>query len=130
MAGAEQNAIDQVNYQRSLYGLARYARDETLMQIARSRSADMANRGYFGHADPATGIDLGRTQMLGAGFGRAGENIFRTGGGLASVALQAVAWFMTDAIHRDNVLHPAYTSIGAGIAADGPYWVLTLCFAG
>lgn len=128
VAGAEQNVIDQVNYQRAVVGLPPYTRDETLMQIARARVADMVARGYFGHADPVTGENLARSQAQHAGFTRAGENILRSGGPLADLPANAVAWFMGDAPHRDNLLHPAYTSIGAGIAADGAYWILSLCF--
>jgi uncharacterized protein YkwD len=121
--------VEQVNYQRSLYGLPPYTADPTLMQIAHGRSADMAERHYFSHFDPGSGIELGRSQVLGAGFGRASENIFRSGGELSAVPAQAVAWFMTDPPHRDPILSNLYTAVGAGIARDGPYWNLTITFA-
>ncbi|MBI3362599.1 MAG: CAP domain-containing protein [Chloroflexi bacterium] len=128
ISAAEQNVIDQVNYQRSLTNLPPLARDESLMLIAESRAADMVARGYFGHDDPVTGLPAARTQAMQAGFKRAGENIYESGAPLSDFPAQAIGWFMTDAPHRDNILHPVYTSIGAGVAANGPQWILSLVF--
>jgi uncharacterized protein YkwD len=99
------------------------------MQIARGRAADMAARNYFSHFDPLTGAGVARDQMAAAGYARSGENIFRSRGGLAELGANAVGWFMTDQVHRDNILHPVYTAIGAGVALQGEAWVVVLCFA-
>jgi uncharacterized protein YkwD len=131
VSAAEQAVIDLTNAQRALYGLSPLARDETIMSIARSRSADMVARGYFGHNDPATGAHLARDAILASGFGRAGENIYWSGRGLlADFPSLAVTWFMNDAPHRANILNSSYTSIGVGIAWNGQGWVLTQDFAG
>jgi uncharacterized protein YkwD len=129
IASAEQNAIEQVNYQRSLYGLPPLAQDSTLMQLARGRADDMAARGYFGHFDPVTRVELGRSSILNAGYANGSENIYRSGGELMGVPVQAVGWFMTDDIHREAILNTFYTAVGAGIAADGPYWNIVILFA-
>jgi uncharacterized protein YkwD len=129
VAGAEQGLIDQVNYQRAQYGLAPYARDETLMQIARGRIADMLARNFFSHYDPLTGAALAHDQIWAAGYSRAGENIYGTGSSLADLPANAVAWFMSDPPHRDNLLHVVYTAIGAGIGDRGTSWIVVLCFA-
>ncbi len=100
------------------------------MQIARSRSADMTARGYFGHADPLTGLLMAKPQVLGLGYGRAGENIYWSGQALAEFPAQAMRWFMADAPHRANILNSGYTAIGAGIAWNGLGWTLTQNFGG
>ncbi len=39
-------------------------------------------------------------------------------------------WFMSDAAHRDNILHPSYAYIGVGIAYNGQLWLMVQNFAG
>ncbi len=129
-AGAEQTVIDLTNTYRTQNGLSPLARDEGVMGVARSRSADMVARGYFDHYDPVTGQSLARPLLQALGFQRTGENIYWSGHSLAEVANQAVNWFMGDAPHRANILNTAYTSLGVGIAWNGQGWVLTQDFAG
>ncbi|MBI4315537.1 MAG: CAP domain-containing protein [Chloroflexi bacterium] len=130
-SSAEQAVVDLSNAQRAQYGLPPLARDETLMTIAHGRSADMVARGYFDHYDPVTGAPLGKNAVLGAGFGRAGENIYWSSAALANLPAQAVTWFMNDAPHRDNILNTGYTALGVGIVWNGVGgWVLTQDFGG
>lgn len=131
IASAEQAVIDLTNAQRTRYGLPPLARDETIMSIARSRSADMVARNYFGHNDPVTGAHLASDAIQASGFGRAGENIYWSGrGALTDFPSLAVTWFMNDAPHRANILNSSYTSIGVGITWNGQGWVLTQDFGG
>ncbi len=130
-SSAEQAVVDLSNVQRAQHGLPSLARDETLMTIASGRSADMVARGYFDHYDPVTGAPLGKNAVLGAGFGRAGENIYWSSAALANLPAQAVTWFMNDASHRDNILNTGYTALGVGIVWNGVGgWVLTQDFGG
>jgi uncharacterized protein YkwD len=130
VGSAEQAVIALTNLYRSQNSLAPLTRDEALMNVARSRSNDMVARGYFGHADPVTGQPLARPLILGLGYGRAGENIFWSGKGLADFPASAVNWFMGDAPHRANILNPAFTVIGIGLTYNGQGWTLAQDFAG
>lgn len=131
VASAEQAVIDLTNARRSQFGLPPLARSETIMEIARARSADMVARNYFGHDDPMTGAHIAREAVTASGYGRAGENIYWSGrGALSDFPAQAVQWFMDDPPHRANILNSGYTAIGVGIAWNGVGWVLTQDFGG
>jgi uncharacterized protein YkwD len=132
VAAAEQHMIDLINAERAAAGVAPLLRDETLMGIARSRVADMVARGYTGHSDPVTGEPLARSMMLAAGYTSSylGENWYgslQSPSGLVDVAM---AWFMTDPPHAQNILSPNYVGVGAGIAFNGQQWLLVQDFAG
>ena len=105
------------------------ARDETLMNIARARVADMVARGYTGHNDPVTGEGLGRSMILNAGYRLAGENWYGTRNGPPATGETAMNWFMTDDLHARAVLSPNYTVVGVGIAFNGTQWLLIQNFA-
>mgnify|MGYP001610110806 FL=1 len=130
VAGAEQAAIDLTNSYRAQNGLPPLVRDEAIMNIALSRSTDMAARDYFGHTDPVTGALMAKPQVLALGYGRAGENIYWSGTSLANFPAQAVNWFMGDAPHRANILNSGYTAVGVGIGWNGLGWTLTQNFGG
>jgi len=132
VAAAEQHMIDLINAERAAAGVAPLLRDETLMGIARARVADMVARGYTGHNDPVTGESLARSMMRAAGYTSSyvGENWYgslRSPSGLVDVAM---AWFMTDPPHAQNILSPNYVGVGAGIAFSGQQWLLVQDFAG
>jgi len=131
VASAESNVILLINANRSTQGTPPLARSESIMQVARARSADMVARGYFSHNDPISGASLGKARVLAAGFDNAGENIFWSGQwSLADFPNGAVSWFMNSATHRANILSSGYTHVGAGIVWNGLGWVLTIIFAG
>jgi uncharacterized protein YkwD len=130
VAAAEQYTIDLINAQRTAAGLAPYARDETVMSIARARVADMVARGYRGHYDPVTGAALARDMLLAAGFAFAGENWYGHRNGPVAIAEAAMAWFMTDPPHAQGILNTRYSLVGVGIAFNGQQWLLVQNFAG
>ena len=130
VASAEQVVIDLTNSYRAQNGLPPLARDEAIMHIARSRSADMVARDYFDHTDPLTGALLAKPQVLALGYGRSGENIYWSGAGLANFPAQSVNWFIADPPHRANILNSGYTAIGVGIVWNGLGWTLTQNFGG
>ncbi len=130
VAAAEQYCIDLINVQRANAGLPPYARNETVMGIARARVADMVARGYRGHNDPVTGAALGRDMLLGAGFGLAGENWYGHRSGPVAIVEAAMAWFMTDPLHAQGILSSGFTLVGVGIAFNGQQWLLIQNFAG
>ncbi|TKA94138.1 CAP domain-containing protein, partial [Cereibacter changlensis] len=91
----------------------------------RPTPATWARRGRMGH-DGSDGSNLG--QRLGRGgyrFGLAAENIAH---GFDSVVAVTQSWMQSPG-HRANILRPAATDLGVGVAqpAGGrPYWVLLL----
>ncbi|MEO6624587.1 MAG: CAP domain-containing protein, partial [Burkholderiaceae bacterium] len=129
VAAAEQYTIDLINLRRSERGLGPLARNETLMAIARGRVADMVARGYTGHNDPVTGESLGSAQISAAGFSWGGENWFGSGSSPTGIAERAMAWFMTDPPHYQNILSTRYSWVGVGIAFNGRTWLLVQNFA-
>jgi len=130
VAAAEQYTIDLINAQREAAGLTPYVRDEVIMGIARARVADMVARGYRGHYDPVSGISLGRSMILNAGYVRAGENWYGHRNGPVAIVETAMAWFMTDPPHAQGILNANYQYVGVGIAFNGTQWLLVQNFAG
>jgi len=130
VASVEQAIIDLTNTYRAQSGLPPLGRDEGIMAVARSRSNDMVNRGYFGHYDPVTGQSLARPLIQALGYSRAGENIYWSGKALGDLPSIAVGWFMGDAPHRDNILNTSYRVVGVGVVWNGVGWTLTQDFGG
>jgi uncharacterized protein YkwD len=130
VAAAEQYCIDLINAQRAAAGLPPYARDETVMGIARARVADMVARGYRGHYDPVTGAALAQQMLRAAGFSWASENWYGHRSGPVAIVEAGMAWFMTDPPHAQGILNANYTLVGVGIAFNGQQWLLVQNFAG
>jgi uncharacterized protein YkwD len=132
VAAAEQACVDQINAERAKAGVPALAPNATLMQIAEARAADMVARHYTGHYDPVTGVGLGKQMMRAAGFttGFMGENWYGHVDGPAAAVDVAMAWFMTDPPHADNILSVNYHNAGCGIAFNGQQWLLVQDFAG
>lgn len=132
VAAAEQYCIDWINLERAAVGAAPLARDETLMNIARARVADMIARGYTGHNDPVTGEALGRALMRAAGYtsNYVGENWYGTINPPPTIVDVAMTWFMTDPPHFHNILSPNFVGVGVGIGFNGQQWLLVQNFAG
>lgn len=132
VASAEQYMVDLLNAQRQLAGLAPLVREEALMNVARGRVADMVARGYTGHSDPVTGQPLARAAIQAAGFNSSfvGENWYGSGKPLPTAVEVAMNWFMSDALHRANILSPNFVYLGVGIAHNGQFWLMVQNFAG
>ncbi|MBM2847719.1 MAG: hypothetical protein HW418_661 [Anaerolineales bacterium] len=131
-AAAEQYTIDLINAERVAAGVAPLLRDETLVGIARARVADMVARGYTGHDDPVTGEHLAQSMMRAAGYTSSylGENWYGSIQNPTGLVDTAMAWFMTDPPHAQNILSPNYAGVGVGIAFNGQQWLLVQDFAG
>lgn len=130
---AEALLVVLTNSARASHGLGRLAVDTRLASIARSRSRDMAERSYFSHNIPPTGITvLDVIRRDGISYSWAGENIgWNTNA--ASSATQAIEQaFLNSAPHRANVLRPQYNAIGVGAyrAANGRNYFTVLFMQG
>ncbi len=130
LAYAAQAIIDLSNQQRTLFGLAPFGRDETIMAIARKRLNDMIARSYFSHYDPLTGAALAREAILASGYSRGGENIYWSGSvELPDFPGRAIDWFMADPPHAAGILSTSYSLVGVGVAWNGQGWMVVQNFA-
>jgi uncharacterized protein YkwD len=116
---AERQLVALTNQARAAAGRRSLRVDSVLTSLARWRSKDMINRGYFSHQIPGGGTVFDVMQRKGYCFKLAGENI-----GWNSypddIATRAVhEQFMNSSGHRANILGAAWDVIGVG-AYKGP----------
>ncbi len=114
----EQEVIRLVNAERAKKGLSPLTYDWELARVARYKSQDMKQNGYFSHESPVYGSPFQMMKSFGIRYRTAGENIAR---GQASPQAVVTAW-MNSSGHRANILNAAYTHIGVGYVAGGHYW--------
>ena len=114
----EQEVVRLVNAERARYGLNALQEDASLSRIARLKSQDMHDRGYFDHNSPTYGTPFQMLKSFGVSYRTAGENIAM---GYATPEAVVRAW-MNSPGHRANILNGAYTTIGVGYVASGNYW--------
>ena len=114
----ENEVIRLVNEARAANGLQPLTANWELSRVARYKSQDMADRGYFSHTSPTYGSPFQMIRAFGLSFRTAGENI-----AYGQRTPQAVmnGW-MNSSGHRANILNASYTQIGVGYVADGHYW--------
>ena len=114
----EQEVIRLVNAERAKKGLSPLTYDWELARVARYKSQDMKQNGYFSHQSPVYGSPFQMMRSFGIRYRTAGENIAR---GQKSPQAVVTAW-MNSSGHRENILNAAYTHIGVGYVAGGHYW--------
>lgn len=114
----EQEVVRLVNIERQQVGLKPLKEDWELSRVARHKSIDMYQRGYFSHTSPTYGSPFDMIKDYGINYRSAGENIaqgYRT-------AQQVVNEWMNSSGHRANILNNGYTHIGVGYYEQGSYW--------
>lgn len=117
LSAYEQEVITLTNRYRAQYGLSPLTADETLCGLARMKSQDMHDMGYFDHTSPTYGTPFEMMKRFGVSYRAAGENIamgYRT-------AASVVEGWMNSPGHRANILNADFTKIGVGYVADGSY---------
>jgi uncharacterized YkwD family protein len=117
----ENQVIVLVNQERAKRGLQTLTQNWQLCRVARYKSQDMVNKNYFSHISPTYGSPFLMMENFGMRFSAAGENIAM---GQQSPQAVMTAW-MNSPGHRSNILSPAYTQIGVGVAKDSRgvlYW--------
>ena len=110
----ENEVIRLVNAERARAGLPALKANWQLSRVARYKSADMANRGYFSHTSPTYGSPFRMMESFGLRFSAAGENIAY---GQRTPAEVMRDW-MNSPGHRSNILSRIYTEIGVGLAKN------------
>ena len=118
MSAYETEVVRLVNVERARYGLSALAADAELSNVARLKSRDMREKGYFSHESPTYGTPFQMMKSFGITYRAAGENIAY---GYATPEAVVTAWMNSDG-HRANILNGSYTRLGVGYVADGHYW--------
>ncbi len=114
----EQKVIDLVNQIRVQNGLKKFTANWELSRVARYKSQDMKDKGYFSHTSPTYGSPFNMINNFGISYRTAGENIakgYRT-------PSEVVNGWMNSSGHRANILNASFTQIGVGYVSDGNYW--------
>lgn len=114
----EQTVIDLVNNIRQQNSLGTLKANWELSRVARYKSQDMADNGYFAHNSPIYGSPATMIKNFGISARTSGENIakgYRT-------PQEVVNGWMNSSGHRANILNASYTQIGVGYTADGNHW--------
>jgi uncharacterized protein YkwD len=127
----EADILAGVNGERIAAGLAPLQLDGALVAVARERSADMVQRGYFGHVSPSGDTAFSLLDRYGIPYGWAGENLARNNYPDEECVFVAVRDWMASEGHRENMLNVHYTAIGVGAAVDSSGMkYFTLVFTG
>lgn len=113
----EKEVVRLVNVERRKNGLSELEYNWQLSRVARFKSEDMRDRGYFSHTSPTYGTPYQMMRSFGISYRTAGENIAK---GQVSPEAVVNAW-MNSSGHRANILNPSFTEIGVGFAS-GNYW--------
>ena len=114
----ENEVIRLVNEIRKENGLKPLTADWELSRVARYKSRDMKENGYFSHTSPVYGSPFEMIKNFGLSYRTAGENIAK---GQRTPEAVVNAW-MNSSGHRANILNSSYTKIGVGYEPSGNYW--------
>lgn len=114
----EAEVIRLVNELRLQNGLRPLTANWELSRVARYKSQDMRDRGYFAHNSPTYGSPGQMIRDFGLSYRTAGENIAK---GYPSPQAVVNGW-MNSSGHRANILNASYTQIGVGYVSQGNYW--------
>lgn len=113
----EKEVVRLTNIEREKHGLAPLELDEALSHVARDKSKDMRDAGYFSHHSPNYGSPFDMMNAYGIDYKTAGENI---AAGQRTPQEVVNGWMNSDG-HRANILNGSYTHIGVGHAEGGSY---------
>ncbi|WLR52206.1 CAP domain-containing protein [Bacillus tianshenii] len=117
MQNVEKQVVQLTNQERAKQGLKPLQADASLAKVARTKSADMRDKGYFSHNSPTYGSPFNMMKQFGIQYTAAAENI---AAGQPSPEAVVKAW-MDSPGHRRNILNPDMTHIGVGYAEGGSY---------
>jgi len=118
-ATLEAGVVAGINAQRAAAGLPLLQLDPELVTVARERSSDMAQEGYFAHVSPTGETFSSLMQAQGVPCSWCGENIaYNNYPDDQTVAVVLSAW-MASSGHRDNILRPTFSRVGVGVALGG-----------
>ena len=102
-----------VNAERARAGLPALKVNWQLSRVARYKSADMANKGYFSHQSPTYGTPFQMMENLAFAF-RPPVKTLR----MDKEHRRSHEDWMNSPGHRNNILSRSYTEIGVGLAKN------------
>lgn len=114
----ELEVVRLINEIRAQYGLEQLAVNTELSRVARIKSQEMHDRGYFSHTSPTYGSPFEMMKQFGIRYRTAGENIAM---GYRSPQAVVNGW-MNSPGHRANILNGSFKEIGMGYVESGSYW--------
>lgn len=114
----EAEVVRLVNIERAKNGLEPLTMNWELSRVARYKSQDMHDRGYFSHTSPTYGSPFNMIRNFGISYRTAGENIAM---GYNTPQAVVTGW-MNSSGHRANILNSSFTQIGVGYVSSGHYW--------
>jgi len=116
--------VEALNQLRGGAGLGPVFPDPALTAAAQLHAADMAARLLLTHTDEAGNLAGARIEAQGYRWWTVAENVAF---GQRDAAEAMAAWTNSEG-HRENMLLPAVTQVGMGIAANhlGLYWCMIL----
>ena len=118
VASYEAEVIRLINQIRQENGLRPLTANWELSRVARYKSQDMLDRGYFAHNSPTYGSPGRMIRAFGLSYRTAGENIAK---GYTTPQAVVNGW-MNSSGHRANILNASYTQIGVGYVPKGNHW--------
>lgn len=114
----EAEVVRLVNSERAKKGLKPLSHNWELSRVARYKSEDMKNKGYFSHTSPTYGSPFQMIKSFGITYRTAGENIAK---GYPTPQAVVDGW-MNSSGHRANIMNSSFTEIGVGYVSSGNYW--------
>jgi uncharacterized YkwD family protein len=118
LSNFESDVVTLTNKERTQAGVPALQIDQQLSGVAREKSNDMQQKGYFSHTSPTYGSPFDMMRDFGVTYKAAGENIAQ---GQTSPADVVNAWMNSEG-HRANILNPNFTHIGVGYDPEGQHW--------
>ncbi len=109
--------VNLLNEERAKNGLKPLTVHSGLTELAKLKSVDMLEKGYFSHTSPTYGSFANMVYNRGISFRSVGENIAQGRNGSHAHIL-----FMASQGHRANILNPNFTHVGISVV-QGPYGV-------
>ncbi len=116
----EEQVVTLVNKERVSRGLKPLTINWELARVARYKSNDMRDKGYFSHTSPTYGTPFDMLKKFNIPYQTAGENIAK---GQKTAQAVVNSWMNSEG-HRKNILSPNYTEIGVGYSQGNgtTYW--------
>lgn len=102
-----------LNQDRRANGRDSLELDLELCRLARLKSCDMNQNGYFSHTSPTMGSAADMLRSHGYAFVSVGENIAHH-----ATVEKSQAAFMSSSGHRANILGSQWTKVGVGVCVD------------
>jgi uncharacterized protein YkwD len=119
LSARETTLLNRIQSVRRAAGLSTLTLDNRLIDLARDRSADMANRHYFDHYTPEGHTFLDMMRQRGIPFRMAGEIIAQNNFQATQTAEQAYQAFMGSSEHHRIIMMGNWRTVGLGQAVDG-----------